>query len=297
MKYQDNNNISYLNNLYNTINPENSLCDFEKIKVNVKNLEMCCNELNKILNITNKQEFLINLINSYPKEMLKIILLCLGLRDKKKTLYFYDKESRNETIYDFSKTIDAPKIWELCEKSGFIDFIETTNIKDFFSYIIGVEIGLDTNARKNRYGKEMANLMENILLNDPGIENVCTEVNTVKPWMENYLNDDEKKYLENKKKRFDFAFEFKNKVYFTEVNFYTSSGSKLNEVAKSYQKINNEFEQYDNMEFIWITDGIGWENAKKDLLAAKTNNKYLLFLNELEQEDNKLSRILDKKND
>ncbi|MBH0279424.1 hypothetical protein I6949_04620 [Helicobacter pylori] len=40
-----------------------------------------------------------------------------------------------------------------------------------------------------------------------------------------------------------------------EANFYTISGSKLNEVARSYQDLALKFEAFPNYEFIWITDG------------------------------------------
>ena len=282
----------YLDNLYNTINPEIALCDFDKVQNNTKELEECCEKLNHILLIDNKKDYLQKLVETNPKEMLKIILLCLGLRDDKKIYYFFDLEKQIENKYDFNQ-INPTKVWELCEKTGFISFLETNKIKDFYSYILGVEIGLDTNARKNRYGKQMALLIENILSNDENIHNLETEVNKIRPWMEHYLNEEEKEYIINKKKRFDFAFLYDEKIYFVEVNFYTSSGSKLNEVAKSYQKINNEFINFKNVEFIWITDGVGWKNAKKDLNMAIENNKYLFFLDDIKNQDYKITRLLD----
>ena len=41
-------------------------------------------------------------------------------------------------------------------------------------------------------------------------------------------------------KRFDFVVKGKNTVYGIETNFYTSSGSKLNETARSYKTITME---------------------------------------------------------
>ncbi len=62
-------------------------------------------------------------------------------------------------------------------------------------------------------------------------------------------------------KKFDFVVCGKDKTYFIEANFYTISGSKLNEVARSYQDLALKFEAFPNYEFIWITDGIGWLDA------------------------------------
>lgn len=83
----------YLDNLYKTVNSEDILCDFDKVQNNTKDLEKCCDELNEILLIDNKKDFIEKLIKSYPKEMLKILLLCLGLRDNKKH-YFLDLEKK-----------------------------------------------------------------------------------------------------------------------------------------------------------------------------------------------------------
>jgi type II restriction enzyme len=66
-------------------------------------------------------------------------------------------------------------------------------------------------------------------------------------------------------KRFDFVLKTKNMIYGIETNFYESSGSKLNETARSYKQISQEADTIDGFTFVWITDGIGWENAKHNL--------------------------------
>ncbi|NHB34911.1 restriction endonuclease [Helicobacter pylori] len=50
--------------------------------------------------------------------------------------------------------------------------------------------------------------------------------------------------------------------------FIPFGGSKLNEVARSYQDLALKFEVFLNYEFIWITDGIGWLDAKSKLQEA-----------------------------
>ncbi len=76
------------------------------------------------------------------------------------------------------------------------------------------------------------------------------------------------KLLEMILKKFDFVVCGKDKTYFIEANFYTISGSKLNEVARSYQDLALKFEAFPNYEFIWITDGTGWLDAKNKLQEA-----------------------------
>ena len=71
-------------------------------------------------------------------------------------------------------------------------------------------------------------------------------------------------------KQFDFVI-YADKTYLIEVNFYSSGGSKLNEVARAYTDIAPKINQNKNFEFVWITDGIGWHTAKNKLEEAYIN--------------------------
>ncbi|GAA9901356.1 hypothetical protein VN0786_02230 [Helicobacter pylori] len=76
------------------------------------------------------------------------------------------------------------------------------------------------------------------------------------------------KLLEMILKNLILLFVVKIQLSFIEANFYTISGSKLNEVSRSYQELALKFEAFPNYEFIWITDGIGWLDAKSKLQEA-----------------------------
>lgn len=54
-------------------------------------------------------------------------------------------------------------------------------------------------------------------------------------------------------------------IYGIETNFYGSSGSKLNETARSYKTLANEAAAIDGFTFIWFTDGKGWTDARHNL--------------------------------
>lgn len=69
-------------------------------------------------------------------------------------------------------------------------------------------------------------------------------------------------------KRFDFVVETPQKKFLIEVNFYSSGGSKLNEVARAYSEIAPRINAVNGFEFVWITDGIGWRSAKSKLQEA-----------------------------
>ena len=58
------------------------------------------------------------------------------------------------------------------------------------------------------------------------------------------------------------------KTYLIEVNFYSGGGSKLNEVARSYTDVAPKVNGVPGFEFVWITDGIGWNSARNKLEEA-----------------------------
>jgi type II restriction enzyme len=107
---------------------------------------------------------------------------------------------------------------------------------------------------------------------------------------QNYSN-----YVENNStnanKTFDFAVTGKSgKLYLIETNFYSAGGSKLNETSRSYIKLNDDLNKINNIEFIWITDGVGWLTTKGNLKEAYSKIDNLLIISDLEEE--KLKEII-----
>lgn len=125
-------------------------------------------------------------------------------------------------------------------------------------YVFGVETGLDTNARKNRSGHLMEGQVASIL-NNAGI-NYRQEVYSTEYPALSVLGEDNK--------RFDFVVETNRCQYLIEVNFYSGGGSKLNEVARAYSELSLKINAVDGFEFVWITDGKGWNSAKNKLEEA-----------------------------
>ncbi len=74
------------------------------------------------------------------------------------------------------------------------------------------------------------------------------------------------------KKRFDFVVNT-TMVYGIETNFYGSSGSKLNETARSYKTITLETKDLTDFTFVWFTDGKGW------IVRVEIWKKLLMYLN------------------
>ena len=104
------------------------------------------------------------------------------------------------------------------KESGFLDLLSDRTIKSIPDYFIGVEVGLDSNGRKNRSGTSMENLAE-FFIKDicqrNGYEYIAqaTADKIYKQWG--------KKITVNKSsKRIDFAINTPHKLYLIETNFY-----------------------------------------------------------------------------
>ena len=147
------------------------------------------------------------------------------------------------------------------------DLLQNHITGNLIDYVTGVEAGLDSNARKNRGGHLMEDLVEKYI-QEAGFEK---DRNYFK---EMYLKDVEKKWnidlsaLSNQgkaAKRFDFVIKTDQMIYAVETNFYASSGSKLNETARSYKMLSQEADTINGFTFVWFTDGTGWWNAKENL--------------------------------
>jgi type II restriction enzyme len=118
---------------------------------------------------------------------------------------------------------------------------------------------MDTNARKNRSGQIMENEIASILKAN-GIPYSSQVKSITFPDLKDKLGKDVKK--------FDFSIRTTRKTYLLEVNFYNGGGSKPNEVARAYTGIAPKINSNPKYEFVWITDGQGWFDAKPEIKAA-----------------------------
>lgn len=84
-------------------------------------------------------------------------------------------------------------------------------------------------------------------------------------------------------KRWDFVLKIGRTAWLIETNFYSSSGSKLNEIARSYIEIAERLKKIEGVEFMWITDGWGWKKAKKNLQEAYIEIRRLHNIKDMEE--------------
>ena len=144
------------------------------------------------------------------------------------------------------------------KETGLAEIFRNKEVTNLVDYVFGIEVGMDSNARKNRGGDNMSNAVSLIFQ---------TAEIYFKPEVSS-ATFPEIISLGVDVKRFDFVIKTKEKTYLIEVNYYNSGGSKLNEVARAYADVAPKINQYDRYEFVWITDGQGWFSAKNKLEEA-----------------------------
>ena len=238
--------------------------DFETVYKNAEKLKVELNILNSLIGSKDIESDFENIIAKYP-EVLKCIPILLAVRQSE--ILVLDKDG-NKFIYDFNEmnyTLEQYKTF--MRETGLFDLIQNHLVNNLYDYVLGVESGLNSNARKNRGGHLMEDLVENFI-QKAGFKKNETY------FKEMYLQQIEDKwkldmsFISNKDqatKRFDFVIKTDNCIYGIETNFYAAGGSKLNETARSYKMIAEEAKQVEGFEFVWITDGMGWISAKNNL--------------------------------
>lgn len=221
------------------------------------------NILNSLIGSKNIEEEFKNILKQYPET-----LMCIPILLAKREFEIMAMDEDGQFDFHFNEpncTIEEYTVF--MRKTGLFNLIENHIINNLVDYVTGIEVGLDSNGRKNRGGHLMENIVEGYLLK-AGL------VKGVDYFKEMYIHEIEARWnidlsaISNNggtEKRFDFVVKGKNTIYGIETNFYTSSGSKLNETARSYKTITSETKDLDYFKFIWITDGCGWYKAKNNL--------------------------------
>ena len=229
--------------------------DFPKVAANVEAISIKLNQLNYLIGQEDMAKAVERLWEENPKVFSVLdILIAVRTKDKKKAI------DENGNILLVSDYFSSPEqVTKFLNDTGLTEVFQKKQIKNLVDYVFGVEVGLDSNARKNRGGHIMEDLVANIF-DKHGIPYEQEVYYTEFPEIVKALGADNK--------RFDFVVKAKDKTYLIEANFYTGGGSKLNEVARLYSELAPKINAVSGFEFVWITDGIGWESARNKLEEA-----------------------------
>lgn len=247
--------------------------NFEKVYLNVNKIKNELNLLNGLIGSKDIEKNFADLVEEYP-QVLKAIPILLAKRENIIIIKDADKDYK----YNFSKmNYSIDDYIKFMRNTGIFKLLEQHLISSIYDYVTGVEVGMDTNGRKNRTGDAMEDLVESYILKAGFVKNHNYFKEVTSKAIKEKWNIDLKEILENvdnkvnskkekmAEKRFDFVVENKGTLFLIETNFYGSGGSKLNETARSYKMLNEELAKIKGVKFVWFTDGKGWFSARNNL--------------------------------
>jgi type II restriction enzyme len=280
-----------MNNLKKSIYTWDYFVYFDKVKNNINKVERELNLLNTLIGKQNIEDEFISLLEEYPKTRTVIPLLIAVRYDENKEINIIEN-FQEMTIKNKNKLFNPKEpltneikrdLIVLFTKTGLKNIFLDKNIKNIVDYCFGIEVGLDTNARKNRTGIIMEKIVEEKI-------KIFTKDNNLE-----YISQPNKKKIKDKWSfdlkinkaniKFDFAIynKINNKLYVIETNFYNGGGSKLKSTAGEYKNLYSFLEKQ-NVELIWITDGCGWLTSSGALYETFVHNKYVITLDLLKHD-------------
>ncbi len=251
--------------------------DWYKVLTNIEKIETELSILNTLIGKNDLRNRCVELCNRYP-EVIKVLPALLALRDKSLEV-LVDIQNFVYKYFNFEKSEfsrkDLEHFADFLINSGLGELFTNRKIKNLVDYVLGVEVGLDTNARKNRGGKLMEKIVEQF------VKDTCEELKlqylaqASAKKIKSYWNIEIK--VDKSSRIIDFAINKNGKLYFIEVNFYGGGGSKLKSTAGEYIEMYRFWTQQ-GIEFVWITDGAGWKNTLNPLREYFEKTDYLLNL-------------------
>ena len=229
--------------------------DFNKVINNIKTISLRLTQLNYLIGQKDMRKAVEEIWEENPKAF-SVMGILVAVR-KKQNKKAWGRDGSKRLVYNYFDCVDH--IMEFIEDSGLLTVLQDKHIKNLVDYVFGVETGLDTHGRKNRIGEIMASKIAQQF--DEANISYEREVQSKKiPAIKSVLGKDSK--------RFDFVISCPNKKYLVEVNYYGTQGSKVTEIPRSYMDVAKKINSVKGFEFVWITDGPGWEKAKEQLNEA-----------------------------
>jgi len=261
----------------NKITQWNYFVNWEKVLGNIEPIEKELNLLNFLIGKDNIEQEAFKLIKQYP-DVVKAFPNLLAIRENSVDVLIDTKNFiYNKFVFNKSSLNDneCHQLAQFLVKSGIAALFHEKKIKNLVDYATGVEVGLDSNGRKNRGGSLMESLVEDF------VAETCNELNigfmpqaTAKKIKQEWGLDIK---VDKSSRIIDFAINKNGQLYFIECNFYGGGGSKLKSTATEYVAMNSYWNKQ-NIDFIWVTDGAGWKSTLKPLREYFDKAVYLINL-------------------
>ncbi|MDJ0716317.1 MAG: type II restriction endonuclease [Prochloraceae cyanobacterium] len=254
--------------------------NWDKVFNKFRDVEINLNLLNYLVGKDNIEEEFRVLLREYPK-VASIIPILLACRDKDfKILHSYTSGNLKYKVFNFKTKNQLTEqeitdILEFTKKTKIIELFKNKLIKNIPDYVLGIEVGLDSNGRKNRSGRTMETIVESLLLQIQQQKSILLISQATSEKIRTQWGISVK--VDKSSRRFDFAVKNDDTLYLIETNYYGGRGSKLKATAGEYRTLFN-FISSQGHKFIWITDGIGWKTTLRPLEETFSHIDYILNL-------------------
>ncbi|MGB1118229.1 MAG: DpnII family type II restriction endonuclease [Parvibaculales bacterium] len=138
--------------LIETLQPTNRLwsyfVDWEKIKTNVDKLKNELNLLNALIGDKDIEGRAKEIFVEYPKAMNAIPILIASREKDFHILENYESIPFSYQNYLITEASNPDQVVTIMKKTGILSLLKNKQIKSIPDYVFGIEVGLDTNARK-----------------------------------------------------------------------------------------------------------------------------------------------------
>lgn len=147
----------FINSLSDTNATLNYFTDFDKITEKISKIEIKLHQLNYLIGKKDLKKAVYELFNENPS-VFDVLNILIAVRDKNTKVL----DEKGDTVLLKNFFENPEKIYKYLKETGLEEVFMKKEIKNLVDYVFGIEVGLDTNARKNRSGKIMAKIIENI---------------------------------------------------------------------------------------------------------------------------------------
>jgi len=156
-----------ISSLKKTITKWDYFINWSKVMGNIKNFEIDLNTLNYLIGKENIEEDFKALLKRQPSisAVIPALVACRQKDFQILTNFEHGKFVYKSYSFKYAKSKqltedEIAKIVEFAKGMRLLELFQSKKIKNCVDYLIGVEVGLDTNGRKNRGGKMMEDVVE-----------------------------------------------------------------------------------------------------------------------------------------
>lgn len=248
------------------------------IQNTTEQMKIALNTLNYLVKADNIKEKA-RILFTRQINLVKLIPILIASRDNNIDVLQLNKNGKLSTYnvdFENPKVENINKYISFMDECGLLDFLQNYINTSLIDYVYGVQTGLDSNGRKNRSGIQNEEILEFNLSNLIDInENIEYKTQATAKYIKKRWGIIVPENLSGKNvkggRRYDGAvYNKKNdKITIIETNFYSGGGSKLKSVSGEFSDMySRNLSNSKKINFVWISDGKGWDTAKNPLREA-----------------------------